>query len=185
MGEMAPCAVLIRYRPLPTSHPVAARLPQQTRRGSCNRAGFIVLWGTDSKLPTDSCEVSPVPTDRNFGYTFAAIMAFLALYSAWKSLGIEVYSTAGSIVCAFLATFLPHLLRPLNGLWFRIGNLLHKVVSPIVLLALYAIVIVPSGIIMKLLKQDPLRRSLDPSRQSYWEERPVEEVTIDRMKRQF
>ena len=44
-------------------------------------------------------------------------------------------------------------------------------VATLALLVLYAGVIVPAGIVMKLLGRDPLRRKPDARRASYWRQR--------------
>ena len=46
------------------------------------------------------------------------------------------------------------------------------VVSHVVLAILYYLVFTPVGLIMRLLRYDPLTRRLDPKAASYWQERP-------------
>ena len=61
----------------------------------------------------------------------------------------------------FSSAFAPALLRPLNLLWFRFSMLLHRVVNPIVMFTIFAVVFVPGGLLMRLWR-DPLRARRDP-----------------------
>jgi hypothetical protein len=117
---------------------------------------------------------------------FAAVFGLIGVFSIRKGLWVEFYAAiALCIAFTFLALFFPFLLRPLNSLWFKFGNVLHKLLSPLVMLALFVVAIVPMGVLMKLSRRDPLKRFFDEMKHSYWEERPVEEVTVDSMKQQF
>lgn len=126
-----------------------------------------------------------MPSNRKFGLTFAVVFALFAAFSLWK--GSVSYRFTLPIAALFLVAALaaPALLQPLNRVWFRFGAVLHRVVSPVVLLVLYAVLIVPAGSVMRLVGNDPLRRKLDSAAASYWETVPTAEVTLDRMRRQF
>jgi len=126
-----------------------------------------------------------LPSDRKFGYTFAAVFALIGALSLWKSGAAAMYALPLSLLFLAVTLVRPDLLRPLNVLWFRLGALLHKVVSPVVLLGLYAVVIVPSGLVMKLLRNDPLHRTVDPARASYWEDAAASGATLEQMRRQY
>ena len=47
-------------------------------------------------------------------------------------------------------------LKPINILWFQFGLLLHRVVNPVVMFAIFALVFVSAGMIMRIWR-DPLR----------------------------
>lgn len=128
-----------------------------------------------------------MPSDRNFACLLAAVFGLLAIYGYWKGLGLAICAAtaAAGAVFLFSAVFFPFLLHPLNVLWFRLGSLLHKVISPVVVLLLFASVIVPVALAMKLWRRDPLHRQIDRARHSYWETRPVGDITLERMKQQF
>ena len=81
-----------------------------------------------------------------------------------------------------MPVFAPTLLRPLNIAWMRFALVLSKIVNPIVMAILFAIAIVPAGLLMQL-RHDPLRRKRRPDAMSYWIEREGDEVST--MKNQF
>ena len=63
------------------------------------------------------------------------------------------------------------LLAPLNRAWTRLGLLLFHVVNPVVMLLLFALVVIPAGLVMRLVGHDPMRRRFDPGAATYWIER--------------
>jgi hypothetical protein len=69
---------------------------------------------------------------------------------------------------ALVAILKPDILAPLNRLWMKFGELLHRIVSPIVLGIIFFGVITPFGKVMALSRRDPLRRKQDPNLSSYW-----------------
>ena len=100
------------------------------------------------------------------GLVFAAVAAAVALLwrnnptVPWLALSIAAVLTAISLTA-------PSVLKPLNIVWFKFGLLLHRLVSPVVLFAIFALAFVPAGIIMRIWR-DPLRSRGITSAGSYW-----------------
>ena len=123
--------------------------------------------GWHETLPSDT-RVSP-PSERTFGFTFAAIFALVGGWRLWT--GDALAGTCASLLAAafVIATIArPALLAPLNRAWGRIGLLLHAVISPLALAVLFYGVVTPVGLLLRATGQDPLRRRIDPKLQSYW-----------------
>ncbi len=110
----------------------------------------------------------PLPSDRSFGLTFAAVFAVLAGWLAYKGNGNWTVFLGASAVFALLAMVLARVLRPLNVAWMWFGGLLHKVVSPIVLGIIFFGVFTPFALVFKLRGRDALNRKFESSRPSYW-----------------
>ena len=114
-------------------------------------------------------EIQP-PSERSTGLVLGAMALIVAVLwrqspaVPWLALAVAIGLTAVSL-------FAPALLKPLNILWFQLGLLMHRVVSPVVMFAMFAVVFVPAGAIMRL-RSDPLRlRRQTPAPSSYWVER--------------
>ena len=73
------------------------------------------------------------------------------------------------------------LLTPLNLIWIKFGELLGKIISPIVMGVVYFIIITPIGFFVRLLGKDLLNIKFS-KKDSYWIKR---EKNIGSMKRQF
>jgi hypothetical protein len=114
---------------------------------------------------------------------FTAV-ALLIAYLRRDSPTVLVSAVCAAGVLALLSAFAPALLRPLNLLWFRFSMLLHKVVNPIVMFTIFAVVFVPGGILMRLFR-DPLQARRDPKTATYWIERTEEDRAPSSMRHQF
>jgi hypothetical protein len=126
-----------------------------------------------------------VPSDRSFGVTFVAVFALLAIWlwvtgrsGAWAVVGLS-----GATLLISLAR--PSVLSPLNKAWMRLAELLHRVISPIVLGLVYFAVITPYAWTMRRFGRDALRCHLDPAARSYWIERKPAGPAPDSFTRQF
>jgi hypothetical protein len=128
-------------------------------------------------------EVKP-PSERSTGLVFAAVAVIFAVLwrnsptVPWVALGIGLGLAAVSLIA-------PILLKPINIFWFQFGLVLHRVVNPIVMFAMFAAVFVPAGVIMRLWR-DPLRlrrRKMEIS--TYWIEPRESEDDGGSMTNQF
>jgi hypothetical protein len=69
-------------------------------------------------------------------------------------------------------------------MWFRIGTLLHAIVNPLVMLAMFALVFLPAGLIMRIW-HDPLRSRRAAPEATYWIKRSTGTHSEGSMKNQF
>ncbi len=126
-----------------------------------------------------------LPTNRKFGFFIASVFLALAIYAYWK-IWVEFAIVALSLCAVFsaLALAAPNLLLPLNKLWHSFGLLIGMVVSPIVLGAIFFLLISPISLITRLFGRDELKmkkRSVD----SYWVCRSPQEPSPDSFKNQY
>ena len=127
-------------------------------------------------------EVKP-PSERATGLVFAAVALIVALL--WRNSPAVLWSALGiAVILAALSLLAPALLKPLNRLWFRFGLLLHRIVNPIVMFAIFALVFVPAGAIMRLW-HDPLRARRARDASTYWIDRGGSGDTTGSMTNQF
>ena len=123
------------------------------------------------------------PSERSSGLVFVAVAVLIAILRRHNpTVLISASCVAG--VLAVVSVAAPKLLKPLNLLWFRIGLALHRVVNPIVMLTIFAVVFVPAGALMRLWR-DPLRARRDPESASYWIERTNDDAAPSSMRHQF
>ncbi len=117
----------------------------------------------------------PRQTDRAFGLTMAGALAVLAgivWYASGQRPTILPSIAVGFLVVALAA---PGLLLPLNRLWWAFAMRLSRVSNLLILGIFFFLVVVPTGLIIRLAGRDPLRRSRGPEAKSYWS--PVERQT--------
>ena len=122
---------------------------------------------------------------RGFGFLFAGLSAAIGATVWIERDTVVVWPFAVSGAFAAAALFRPALLGPLNRAWFRLGLLLSRIVSPVVLAVLFYAVVTPTGLVMRLLGKDPLRLRFDRQAESYWIRRTPPGPTPESMKNQF
>jgi Saxitoxin biosynthesis operon protein SxtJ len=124
-------------------------------------------------------------SDRGFGFVFAVVFLLLAALKLWQGSAFGYAWLALSAAFAAVAALRPSFLAPLNRLWLKLGLLLHRVVTPVIMGLLFYLVITPMGLIMRLRGTDFLRLKRDPRARSYWIERTPPGPAPASMKNQF
>lgn len=123
--------------------------------------------------------------NRSFGFVMGAGLTGLALLRglvtglwAWWLLGLGA---------GFLAAALgfPRALGPLRVVWMKLAMVLGAVNQRVILTLLFALLITPFALALRLLGKQPIHLRPDPAASSYWRPRRREEFTADRMERQF
>ena len=126
-----------------------------------------------------------LPSNRKFGFFFSFLFLCISIYLIYKSSNLLSIFTFIIFSVFILATlFIPNSLKPLNIAWFRIGFILGKIVSPIVLGFIFFILISPLAIILKISGRDELRIKMNV-RKSEWKKRIPVGPSANSFKDQF
>jgi len=109
-----------------------------------------------------------IPTDTKFGYTFSCIFFIVSLFYLYlNSINIAIFLFFCAVMFGIVSALKPDLLRSLNLLWFRLGLLLGKIVSPLVLSSIYFLLLSPIAILMRAFGRDILSIKVRKSN-TYW-----------------
>ena len=120
-------------------------------------------------------------SNKSFGLVFFIVFLIIAIYPIFKNGDIRIWSLIISFVFLSLGLINSKILTPLNKMWFKLGLLLGKIVSPIIMLFIFFFVVTPIGLLMKILKKDLLNLKFNNDK-SYW----IEKNNIkSKMKNQF
>jgi len=107
-------------------------------------------------------------SDRVFGILFAIFLGIVTIINWLLSGTVSVKL----IICAgcffFIALFRPSILLPLNRIWQWLGLKLAPIVNIVVLGLFYFLIVLPIGILMKLVGSDPMHRKSKIDGASYW-----------------
>ena len=129
-----------------------------------------------------------LPSERSFGLLFGAVFVLLAAYGwffkSWSSV-VELSLLGVALAFVLLGFVAPKILRPLNWLWFQLGQLLGKIVSPIVLGAIFFLLLTPVSLVTRLFGRDELRLKRKASQTSYWLDRAPPGPAPESFKNQF
>ncbi len=123
-----------------------------------------------------------LPTNRNFGIVFFIIFLLISIWPIIDGQSsIRLWSLVISLIFLALGILNSKLLSPLNFAWMKLGEILGKIIAPIVMSLIFFIVITPIGLLTRLTGKDLLKLKFS-KKNSYWIKR---NKTLGSMKRQF
>jgi hypothetical protein len=126
-----------------------------------------------------------LPSNATFGWFFVAVFSAVAAYAFWSGWSAVSLVTLIAAISLALATLLsPQLLAPLNRLWYGLGMLLGKIISPIVLGLIFFVLITPVSLVTRLFERDELKMK-KRNVESYWVDRSPPGPPSDSFKNQY
>ena len=120
-------------------------------------------------------------SSKSFGYLFFGIFLALAVWVYVKNQNLNFWLIGTSLVFLVLTLIKSKLLDVLNDLWIKFGELLGKIVAPIVMSIVFFLIVTPIGLVLKIVKKDLLKLKFNNDK-SYWVEKSK---TIESMDKQF
>lgn len=104
---------------------------------------------------------------RRFGLTVGAAFIALALVFAWRTntTVAAILATIGGAL-ALGGLLVPSRLGPVNRGWLRLALMISKVTTPLVMGAMYWLVLTPTGVLRRTFGKNPL--ASPPTGDSYW-----------------
>ncbi len=124
--------------------------------------------------------------DRDFGLFFSALFMLLSAYSTYRSAGIA--QIAGflilGLIIGFIAVVAPVFLNPFSKAWMKLGEIMGKISSPLVLGVIYFVLITPISLLFQIFGRDALRLKKE-NVNSYWIDRVPPDISKDSFKNQF
>ena len=123
-----------------------------------------------------------ISSNRSFGFLFFVVFLAVSLWPLKSQGDLRLWVFILSLIFLVLGVLNSKFLTPLNKLWFKFGILLGSIVSPIVMGAVFFIVVTPVGLIMRFLGKDLLRINKNKTISTYWINCDKQKKT---MKKQF
>ena len=122
-----------------------------------------------------------IGSNRSFGILFFIVFLLIAIWPVFKGESFRVWSILIALIFLILGLLKSKLLSPLNLIWVKFGELLGRIIAPVVMAIIYFIIITPIGLFMSLIGKDLLNTKFSKDN-SYWIKR---KKNIGSMKRQF
>tara|TARA_B100002051_G_C16604870_1_gene570023 strand:+ start:440 stop:817 length:378 start_codon:yes stop_codon:yes gene_type:complete len=122
-----------------------------------------------------------ISSNRSFGVLFCIVFALIAAWPVIQDGQVRIWPIPISFIFLVLGLLNSKLLSPLNLAWIKFGELLGRIVAPIVMAIVYFLIITPIGLFMRLIGKDLLNTKFSKDN-SYWIKR---QKNIGSMKRQF
>jgi hypothetical protein len=120
-------------------------------------------------------------SSRLFGYLFFSIFLILGLWPFYFGKDLNPWLIGISLIFLLLTLTKSKILDFLNNYWIKLGNLLGKIISPIVLFIIFFGFITPLTILSKAFNKDLLNLKFNKST-TYWIKR---DKKLESMNKQF
>ena len=120
-------------------------------------------------------------SSKSFGYLFFGLFLILSLWPVLNDNSINFLFLSISAVFLILTILKAKILDFLNNYWIKLGELLGRVVAPIIMFLVFFVIVAPLSLLTKLLKKDLLNMRFNDSK-TYWTNKVKK---IDSMDKQF
>ena len=120
-------------------------------------------------------------SNRSFGLLFFIVFFIIGLWPLKNNLELNYIFIGISIIFLILGILNSKVLTPLNKIWVKFGELLGRIIAPLVMAIIYFSILTPISLIMRIFGKDFL--NLKSSKEnSYWIKR---KKNIGTMNKQF
>ena len=120
-------------------------------------------------------------SNRSFGILFFLVFFLIGLWPLLNGDNIRIWSIVISLIFLTLGLLNSNILDPLKSNWIKLGEILGKFISPIVMALIYFFILTPLGLAIKLFGKDLLNTKYSKIK-SYWINR---KKNVGSMKKQF
>ncbi len=106
--------------------------------------------------------------NRGFGLLFFTVFLLIGLWPLLKGDGPRIYFFPIALLFLILGVINSKILTPLNKLWVRFGELLGKIIAPIVMALIYFIILTPLSFLIRIFGKDLLKIKFSKKTKTYW-----------------
>ncbi len=118
--------------------------------------------------------------NRGFGLLFFIVFLVLALWPLIKGGEINFYLTFIALIFLLLGLINSKILTPLNKGWIKFGEILGRIIAPIVMAIVYFLILTPVSLFVRLFGKDLISMKFNDSLKSYWIKREKNLGTMDK-----
>ena len=119
-------------------------------------------------------------SNRSFGILFFLVFLGFGLWPLTKEMSPNIYLIIISVIFLILGLLNSKLLSPLNYLWIKFGEILGKVIAPIVMAVVYFLILTPISLLVRLFGKDLIEMKFNNNVKSYWIKRKKHLGTMDK-----
>ena len=120
-------------------------------------------------------------SEKSFGILFSIVFLLIAIWPLLSDNSIRFWSLILSFIFLVLAYFKQELLKPLNIAWIKLGEVLGKIIAPIIMALIYFLILTPISFIIRIFGKDLLKLKFSEDK-TFWIKR---EKNINTMDKQF
>jgi hypothetical protein len=120
-------------------------------------------------------------SNKSFGILFFIVFLIIGLWPLYHSNPIRLWSVIVAVIFLILGLLNSKILSPFNKVWVKFGELLGKIIAPIIMFIVFFVILTPLSLVVRIFKKDLLKLKYSKEK-SYWIKR---EKNIGSMKKQF
>ena len=118
---------------------------------------------------------------KSFGILFFIVFFVIGVWPVFNSENLRLWSIILSFLFLISGLTNANFLNPLNRTWIKFGEILGKIIAPVVMFLIFFVLITPYSFVIRIFGKDLLKTRLS-NKTSYWIKREKDAGT---MKRQF
>ena len=126
--------------------------------------------------------MNKISSNKSFGILFFTVFFLIGIWPLFNGEALRIWAIPIALIFLVLGLINSKVLTPLNLIWVKFGELLGKIIAPIVMALVYFVVLTPISLILRLIKKDILKLKILKNIDSYWIKRKKK---IGSMKKQF
>ena len=119
-------------------------------------------------------------SNRSFGFLFFIVFLIVAIWPLKNGNELNLNFILVSIIFLFLGLINSKLLSPLNIAWIKLGEILGKIIAPIVMALVYFVILTPVSLIVRLFGKDLLGLKFIKENETYWIKRKKNLTSMDK-----
>ena len=119
-------------------------------------------------------------SNKSFGILFFLVFLGLGLWPLTNDNSPNIYLIIISIIFLILGLLNSKLLSPLNSFWIKFGELLGKIIAPVVMAIIYFLILTPISLMVRLFGKDLLGLKFSKQLKTYWIKRKKDLGSMDK-----
>ena len=120
-------------------------------------------------------------SNRSFGLLFFFVFLVIAFWPLTKKGEINLYLISIALIFLVLGLLNSKILSPLNKAWIKLGEILGRIIAPVVMAIVYFIILTPISLLVRLFGKDLIGMKFSNDiKKSYWIKRKKNLGSMDK-----
>ena len=117
-------------------------------------------------------------SEKSFGIIFSILFFIVGVWQLLNFSEIRIWSFILSIIFLAIAFLQPKILKPLNHSWIKLGEILGKIIAPLVMALVFFAILTPTSFLVRIFGKDLLRLKFS-KKKTYWIKRSKNITTME------
>ena len=126
--------------------------------------------------------MSKKSSNKSFGILFFIVFMGFGLWPLTKGNNPSILLIAISLLFLILGILNSKILTPLNNSWVKLGEILGRIIAPVVMALVYFLILTPVSLVVRVFGKDLLGLKYIKKQNSYWIYR---KKNVGKMDKQF